>query len=124
MATTASWHTAEHDSTWEKVKGAFRRDWEQTKNDFGSDPARDLDQDADDTLKQMFGKETEYDYRSLDFEEEEPAFRYGHAARRHFGETYDGWNPTLRDELRGSYSGNWMRDEPLVKYAYGYTGYR
>ncbi len=124
MATTASWHTTEHDSTWERVKAAFRRDWEQTKNDFGSDEARDLDQDVDNTVRQMFGKESPYDYRSLPFEDEEPAFRYGHAARRHFGEKHKTWDPTLSEELRGTYSGDWERDEPLIRYAYGYHGYQ
>jgi hypothetical protein len=124
MATTATWHTTEHDSTWERVKAAFRRDWEQTKNDFGSDRARDLDQDVDDTFKQMFGKQSGYNYRDLDFKEEEPAFRYGHAARRHFGSTHKSWNPTLRENLRKDYTGDWKRDEPLIRYAYSYDQYR
>lgn len=124
MATTGSWQSTEHDTTWERVKAAFRRDWEQTKNDFGSDRARDLDQDVDDTLKQMFGKETTYDYRNRDFVDEESAFRYGYAARQHFGETHKTWDPNLRDELRKGYSGDWERDEPLIRYAYGYHGYR
>ncbi len=51
-----SWWDRDYDSGWERVKEAFRRDWTQTKRDFGaSEP--DLDQDVDDTVKQAFGKD-------------------------------------------------------------------
>ena len=38
-----SWYTDEHDMGWNRVKAAFANDWEQTKHDFGSKTARDLD---------------------------------------------------------------------------------
>lgn len=44
----------------DNVKGAMKRDWEQTKNDVGID-GTDLDQDVDDTLRQAAGKETPVD---------------------------------------------------------------
>lgn len=103
------------------MKAAFRNDWEQTKNDFGSDRARDLDQDLDDTVKQMFGKQAPHNYRDMDFKESEPAFRYGHAARHHYGAEHPEWNATLRDELRNDYKGDWKRDEPLIRYSYSYS---
>ena len=49
------WWSEEHRSAWERVKAAFRRDWEQTKADFSS-KGRDLNQDVDDTVKQAAGK--------------------------------------------------------------------
>ena len=69
-----NWYTNDHDNSWERVKSAFRNDWEQTKHDFGSKNARDLDQDVDDTVKQAAGTEDT-------FERHEPAFKFGHAAR-------------------------------------------
>ena len=120
MATTANWQTSDHLSTWERIKEAFRNDWEQTRSDFGSDRARDLDQDVDDTVKQMLGKESPVNYQTMKFEDQEPAFRYGHSASMHYGKTHQGWNPTLRDELRRDYDGNWERDEPMIRYAYLY----
>ncbi len=122
MATRAKWRTEEQDSLWGKVKAAFRNDWEQTRNDFGSDRARDLDQDVDNTVNQMFGEQSPERYRDMPFDEMEPAFRYGHAARAHYGRKHPRWNEELRDELRRDYEGeNWERDEPLVRYTYGYT---
>jgi hypothetical protein len=50
-----TWWSEQHASTWERVKAAMRRDFEQTKNDFGGGP--DLDQDVHDTLKQAAGVE-------------------------------------------------------------------
>ena len=39
------------------VKDALKRDWEQTKSDLPGMEGKDLDQDADDTVKQAVGKE-------------------------------------------------------------------
>ena len=51
------WYTEEHDNAWERVKAAFGNDWEQTKRDFGSKNARELNQDVDDTVKQAVGSD-------------------------------------------------------------------
>ncbi|HLL25517.1 MAG TPA: hypothetical protein VK427_25445, partial [Kofleriaceae bacterium] len=53
-----NWWNQEHDSAWDRVKDAMKRDWEQTKSDltFGR-TGTDLDQDVGDTVKQMAGKE-------------------------------------------------------------------
>lgn len=47
----------QHDETKDDVKDALKRDWEQTKNDMGVEGTRDLDQDVDDTVRQMAGKD-------------------------------------------------------------------
>ncbi|MGH9459037.1 MAG: hypothetical protein ACRD2J_15495 [Thermoanaerobaculia bacterium] len=96
------------------MKGAFRNDWEQTKHDFGSDRARDLDQDVPDTIRQMGGGSEET------FERHEPAFRFGHAARRNFGAEYANWNGDLEARLRSDYGENWNRDRDYVRWAYDY----
>lgn len=109
----ADWYTEEHDSTWDRVKAAFKNDWEQTKHDFGSDTARDLDQDVDDTVKQAAGTDDA-------FENREQAFRFGHAARRQFGSDYDTWNDDLDRKLRTDYHGNYDEDRRYIRYAYEY----
>src|ERR1700750_1006454 len=81
----AKWWSADDDSSWSKVKEAFRRDWEQTKHDFGSDTARDLNQDVPDTVKQAAGKQPTPPSNTPNFEDYEPAFRFGHGARRYYG---------------------------------------
>ncbi len=50
-----AWWTDKHTSAWERVKEAFRRDWEQTKADFSSTSGRDLNQNVGDTVKQAVG---------------------------------------------------------------------
>jgi hypothetical protein len=113
MHNRPSWYTNEHDNTWDRVKAAFRNDWEQTKHDFGSDKARDLDQDVDDTVKQMAGSEDT-------FESREPAFRFGHAARRHYGSQYSTWNNDLEMRLKSDYGSDWDRDRSYIRHAYEY----
>jgi hypothetical protein len=51
------WWNDQHTSSWERVKEAFQRDWEQTKSDFTAAGSKDLKQSASDTLKQSFGTE-------------------------------------------------------------------
>ena len=113
MRNRPSWYTDEHDSTWDRVKAAFKNDWEQTKNDFGSDKSRDLDQDVDDTVKQAAGSDNA-------FENREQAFRFGHAARRHYGSQYPTWNKDLEARLGKDYGDNWDSDRLYVRHAYDY----
>lgn len=121
MKDRAAWHKSEYDSTWERVKAAFRNDWEQTKSDFGVESARDIDQDADDTVKQMMGRQSTVRYDQIDYEEAEGAFRYGHAAHSHFRDRHPTWTEELAAEIRGEYPNDWQRDEPLIAYAYNYN---
>lgn len=104
-----------NNGTWERVKAAFRRDWEQTRNDFGSKKARDLDQDVDDTVKQAFGREPIP--ADATFESREHAFRYGYEAHhRHDAD----WSEDLSTRLSREYEGNWDTDSPYVHYGYAY----
>lgn len=50
-----SWWTDQHSSTWERVKEALRRDWEQTRSDFSASDAVDLNQNVGDTVMQAAG---------------------------------------------------------------------
>lgn len=53
---TPTWWTDRHSSSWERVKDAFQRDWEQTKSDFSAG-GKDLKQGVVDTVRQSFGNE-------------------------------------------------------------------
>ena len=52
---TPPWWTEGHTSSWDRVKDAFRRDWEQTKTDFASASGPNLNQNAGDTVLQAIG---------------------------------------------------------------------
>jgi hypothetical protein len=113
MTNRPDWYTNEHDSAWERTKAAFKNDWEQTKHDFGSKKARDLDQDVDDTVKQAAGSDDA-------FENHEQAFRFGHAAGRHYRKDHPRWDNDLDSRLRRDYSGDYESDRPYIQKAYEY----
>ena len=112
MNTDSKFYTDEDLSTWERVKKAFANDWEQTKADFGSDEARDMDQDVDDTLKQMFGSDDA-------FENREQAYRFGYTARRKYRSEHKTWNDDVDAKLRREYDGDYEADRNHIRYAYG-----
>ena len=107
------WYTDENDTAWERVKTAFRNDWEQTRHDFGSKTARDLDQDVDDTVKQAAGTEDA-------FENHEQAFRFGYGAQNHYRTKFPTWNNDLETTLRRDYGTNFDRDRNDIRRAYEY----
>lgn len=101
MATNArpAWYTDEDDTAWGRVKAAFQRDWTQTKHDFGAN-APNLDQQVGDTISQATGskpvppgkaKTPHSTAGTLDAynDDDEPAYRYGYAASRHFEADWD-----------------------------------
>ncbi|HEX2834681.1 MAG TPA: hypothetical protein VHW00_16840 [Thermoanaerobaculia bacterium] len=107
------WYTDEHDSAWQRVKAAFGNDWEQTRRDFGSDQARDLKQDVDDTVKQAASG-------SDGAENHEQAFRFGYAAQREYKTKYPTWNNDLETQLRNDYGSEFDRDRSFIRRAYEY----
>jgi hypothetical protein len=115
MAANPDFHTDDDLSAWERVKRAFANDWEQTKADFGVDGARDMDQDVDDTVKQMAGSDNA-------FENREQAFRFGYTAQRRYGSEHADWNDQLDTRLRSEYHGDYDADRPYIRHAYGYRG--
>ena len=115
MRSRPEWYRNEHDSAWERVKAAFKNDWEQTKHDFGSKSARDLDQDVDDTVKQAAGSDDA-------FENHEQAFRFGYAAQQHYRKDHPTWNDDLDRQLRTDYGADYDRDRQHIRRAYEYRG--
>jgi hypothetical protein len=115
-----NWWTNEHDSAWDRVKAAFRRDWEQTKHDFGGDE-RDLDQDVDDTVGQAAGTRPIPPPGTPNFEEYEPALRFGYGARRFYGPKYSNWTDDLESKLRRDFGDeDWKRYRPAVRQGWDY----
>ena len=113
MKNKPTWYTNDTDSAWDRVKAAFANDWEQTKHDFGSKTARDLNQDVDDTAKQAAGSPDA-------FENHEQAFRFGYAANRQFRSQYPTWNNDLETRLRQDYGSDFDRDRNDIRRAYEY----
>ena len=109
-----SWWNDEHSTNWERVKKAMRRDWEQTKADV-SDGGQELNQSVGDTVRQAMGKEpippggfANPDGKHITFhnwDDVEPAVRYGYGARQFYGEA--DWNDDLESKLRK----DWTSDE-------------
>jgi len=114
-----SWWTEKHTSSWERVKHALRRDWEQTKGDL-ADNGVDLNQGACDTIRQALGAQpipkddlpnpgprhpphpphgATNAWPAL-----ESAIRYGHGARLHY-QGHD-WNENLTARLRSEWEGS------------------
>lgn len=93
------WWNQQHDSAWERVKAAFKRDWDQTKHDFGGRQP-DTDQDVDDTIKQAAGTQPIPPRGQPTIEEREDAYRFGYGARAHYGQRYNAWDNQVEAELQ------------------------
>jgi hypothetical protein len=113
MKKHADWYNDKQMGTWDRIKAALANDWEQTKHDFGSKKARDLDQDVDDTLKQAAGSDNA-------FENHEQAFRFGYAAQSQYSKQYPSWNDELDARLRSDYHGDYDADRDYIRHAYQY----
>lgn len=107
--TSPTWWKETHTSGWDKVKSAFKRDWEQTKADLSSTHGKELDQNAADTVKQAVGSNpipptnVPNPPDKKDFEKVEPAARFGYGARSEYA-TFDEWDDGLETKLRNDWS--------------------
>jgi hypothetical protein len=118
-----SWWNKEHDSAWERVKAAFKRDWDQTKHDFGGKEP-DTDQDVDDTVKQAAGKQPLPPRGQPTYEDEESAYKFGYGARSYYGSKYSKWDDDLETQLRrdweASGSGDWPSRRASIRRGWDY----
>lgn len=92
------WWNQDNESSWDRVKAAFKRDWDQTRHDFGG-KTPDTNQDVDDTIKQAAGKQPVPPRGQPTYEEVEDAYRFGYGARSHYGSKYSAWNDDLENQL-------------------------
>lgn len=118
-----NWWNDSHESAWERVKEALRRDWEQTKSDLGAKGAS-LNQSVSDTVKQALGKEPvppptvpNPPSTTERWEDVEPAVRYGYSARRQYENAE--WDDSVEQKLREEWSSihpqrDWLEARPFV----------
>lgn len=119
MNTQPKWWTEEkHGTSWDRAKEAMKRDWEQTKKDFGAG-GRELDQDVDDTVKQAVGKDVIPPRNQVNapggipmpkpaaprmegyaWHDVEQPIRYGYGARQQYGSQHSDWNDKLEVALK------------------------
>jgi hypothetical protein len=114
-----SWWNDVHSSAWDRSKEALRRDWEQTKADWGVG-GHELNQSLGDTLRQASGQEptppgnrpNALPSGDLGWADAEPSIRYGYGAGLHHAES--DWD----DELEGRLRRDWettLTDTPWVR---------
>jgi len=126
-----AWYTNEDDSAWDRIKAAFRRDWQQTKHDFGGNEP-DLNQGVGDTVAQAAGskpippgqaKSQHVDETgNVYVEQDEPAYKYGYSAYRHFGTECD-WCDDTESRLRRDWAddADWAQKRCAVKRGWQYA---
>lgn len=121
-----SWWTGEHDTAWNRVKLAMKRDWDQTKHDFGGDEP-DTKQNIGNTTRQASGKETIPPRGQPTYEELEPAYRFGYGARSTYGDEYPDWDDDLEARLEEDWrtmepsrKEKWEQDRAAIRHGWGY----
>ncbi len=132
--TKPKWWTDQHTSSWERVKEALRRDWEQTKHDFSDKHGHELNQDVGDTVKQAAGKEAIPPNDRANpprvigsWDDVEYPIGYGYGARLTYGQRHASWNDDVERELAKDWDdtpGNgkqpWDRVKPWVMRGWNY----
>ena len=119
-----SWWNAENDSAWERVKAAFKRDWDQTKHDAGGRQP-DTAQNINDTVKQASGSQPIPPRGVPVYEKIESAYRFGYGARSHYAKKFPQWDERLEGELKRDWSstypqGNWDEDIEYIREGWDY----
>jgi hypothetical protein len=133
-----AWWKDEHSTSWDRVKEALRRDWDQTKFDLHVG-GHELNQDFEETARQMKGAPIPPIDRanppkvlkdvSLEWEREEEPVRYGYGARVQYGTQHPRWTPELEGKLRTEWAEwtgmngakrPWEDVRPAVRHGYEY----
>lgn len=121
-----AWWTDECEDSWERVKLAMKRDWDQTKHDFGGHQP-DTHQNARHTTRQASGREIIPPRGQPAYEELEPAYRFGYAARFEYGDLYPDWGDELETQLKHDWERmaparkkTWMQDLAAIRFGWDY----
>jgi hypothetical protein len=120
-----TWWATDNDTAWDKVKAAFKRDWDQTKHDLGGKQP-ETKQNVNDTVKQASGNQPIPPRGVPVYEKIEPAYRFGYGARSHYGKTHPSWNPALESELRrdwmasGGQENDWTTESQFIHKGWDY----
>ncbi|HWD19758.1 MAG TPA: hypothetical protein VHB20_10820 [Verrucomicrobiae bacterium] len=118
------WWTKDNDSSWDRVKAAMKRDWDQTKHDVGGKQP-DTNQDVNDTVKQASGKQSIPPRGVPNYDTAEPALRFGYGARSQYGKKYSKWTPDLENELKRDWTEsnrdvNWDDESRYIRSGWEY----
>ena len=120
------WWTDAEETSWNRVKLAVKRDWDQTKHDLGGGEP-DTHQTAGDTLKQAGGTKTIPPRGEPTYEEFEAAHRFGYGARSNYGGKYHKWDDELERHLKQDWEEvapnrkqTWMQDRAAIRYGWDY----
>ena len=104
-----AWWNDNHASTWDRVKEAMQRDWEQTKHNLKLSGGHELNQKASDTVKQAMGTEAMPPIDRAnppkiigEWNDVESLMEYGYGAREHY-KTHS-WSDELDDMLEKEWS--------------------
>jgi hypothetical protein len=124
MQKNPRWWNEQHQSSWERVKAAFKRDWDQTKHDVGAHEP-DTKQGIGDTVKQASGKETIPPPGVPNYEQIEDAYRFGYGAQQKYRPLYSQWDSYLEEKLskdwRDTYTGmDWETYKDAVRKGWDY----
>ena len=121
-----AWYSPAHASTWERVKEALRRDWEQTKHDLHVG-GRELNQKIADTTSQVGGSEALPASGAPNppkiigrWEDVEAWIGFGYACKTHYGVEYPDWTPDLEAKLKADWKGSlpWSQVKLYVRHGY------
>jgi hypothetical protein len=118
------WWTDAHDTVWNRVKLAIKRDWDQTKHDLGgNDP--DTKQNVSNTSRQAIGKEVIPPQRDPTDADVESAHRFGFGARSQYRDEYPEWDDELEAQLKRDWQAtgaaeNWDQNRDAVRYGWDY----
>jgi len=101
LGNNPKWWNDQTTSSWDRIKEALRRDWEQTKADFSNTKGQELNQDAGDTLKQAAGKQPlpPSGVPNSDWDQAEPGLRYGWGAANQYQDHAD-WDDRVESKLK------------------------
>src|SRR5690349_13744166 len=118
------WWNSQNESSWERVKAAFKRDWDQTKHDVGGNEP-DTNQNVGDTVKQASGKQPIPPRGLPTYEEAETGYRFGYGARSQYGTKYPNWDARLETQLeadwRQTYADReWARYRETIQRGWNY----
>lgn len=132
LSSRPQWWTDKHSSTWDRVKAALRRDWEQTKADFSSDSGAvrvkaqgkiaSEQQAAREKIAEAQRKASERVASVRDWNQVESAIQYGYGARLQYADSPT-WDDQLESRLRHEWTqlkngDTWEDVQPHVRHGW------
>ena len=121
-----AWWTAANETAWDRTKAAFKRDWDQTKHDVGANQP-DTQQNITRTINQAVGTEVIPPRGVANYDDLEPAYRFGHGAYDNYSLTFLQWDQDLEDRLEADWDTtdplrvkNWTEDREAIRHGWDF----